>query len=323
VRNRETEMSEKMALEEYEAGLGPGAGAVPPNDGSPDFRRTTTSRIGALAFRVILALVVLAACAVFAWQLSSVWLFVVGLVLGALVFLSTHIILEWEHGVVLRFGKLNRVRGPGIFFTIPLVEYLTAVVDLRLRSTVFKAERVLTSDLVPVNVDAVLFWLVWDAGKACTEIKNFEESVFWISQTTLRDVIGGMSIAQMSTRRVQLDKEVKSVLETKMRDWGITTMSVEIRDIVIPMELQNVMSVEAQAEREYSARVILAEVEKEISEMFVDAARIYKQEDAALQLRAMSFVSNSVKDKGGLVVIPSGLSDAFDGLERISKGGSH
>ncbi|MDR1015738.1 MAG: slipin family protein [Coriobacteriales bacterium] len=313
-------MSEKRALEDYEAGLGLGAGVASPNDDVPDFRKTTTSRIGALAFRATFALVVLAACAAIAWQLSSALLLVVGLVLAASVFLSTHIILEWEHGVVLRFGKLNRVRGSGIFFTIPLVEYVTAVVDLRLRSTVFKAERVLTSDLVPVNVDAVLFWLVWDAGKACTEIKNFEESVFWISQTTLRDAIGGMSIAQMSTRRVQLDKEVKSVLEAKMRDWGITTVSVEIRDIVIPMELQNVLSVEAQAEREYNARVILAEVEKEISEMFVDAARVYKQEDAALQLRAMSFVSNSVKDKGGLVVIPSGLSDAFDGLERIAKG---
>lgn len=178
----------------------------------------------------------------------------------------------------------------------------------------------LTSDLVPINVDAVLFWLVWDAGKACTEIRNFEKSVFWISQTTLRDVIGGMSIAEMSTRRVHLDKEVKGILESKMKDWGITAVSVEIRDIVIPVELQDAMSTEAQAEREYSARIILAEVEKEISEMFVDAAKIYKQEESALQLRAMSFVSSSVKDKGGLVVIPSALSDAFNGLEQLTKG---
>jgi regulator of protease activity HflC (stomatin/prohibitin superfamily) len=308
-------MSEKTTLEEYEAG----SNAAPANDDSLDFKKVITSRVVALAFRVICALIVFALFAVDARQVSSAPLFVMGLVLSVAVFFSVHVILEWERGVVLRFGKLNRVRGSGIFFTIPLVEYVTAVVDLRLRSTVFKAERVLTSDLIPINVDAVLFWLVWDAGKACAEIKNFEKSVFWISQTTLRDVIGGMSIAQMSTRRVQLDNEVKSVLEAKMRDWGITVVSVEIRDIVIPVELQDAMSVEAQAEREYSARVILAEVEKEISEMFVDAARIYKQEDAALQLRAMSFVSGSVKDKGGLVVIPSALSDAFDGLGKITR----
>lgn len=309
-------MSEKMTLEEYEMG----SSSVSANEDVPDFKRAITSRVGALAFRAILALMVFAVCALAAWQLSSAPFLVIGLLLAVVAFFSVHIILEWERGVVLRFGKLNRVQGSGIFFTIPFVEYVTAVVDLRLRSTVFKAERVLTSDLVPINVDAVLFWLVWDAGKACAEINNFEKSVFWISQTTLRDVIGGMSIAQMSTRRVQLDNEVKSILETKMRDWGITVVSVEIRDIMIPVELQDVMSVEAQAEREYNARIILAEVEKEISEMFVDAAKIYKQEDAALQLRAMSFVSNSVKDKGGLVVIPSALSDAFDGLEKITRG---
>ena len=170
---------------------------------------------------------------------------------------------------------------------------------MRMRSTAFKAEHVLTADLVPVNVDAVLFWTVWDAGKACSEVKNYVRLVYWAAQTTLRDVMGAV----------------------KTNEWGITVVSVEIRDIEIPDELQESLSAEARAEREYNARVILAEVEKEISEMFVDAARTYGREDAALQLRAMSFVSDSVREKGGLVVIPSALSEAFEGLENIAKKG--
>ena len=189
-----------------------------------------------------------------------------------------------------------------------------------MRSTAFKAEHVLTSDLVPVDVDAVLFWMVWDAGKACSEIRNYERLVYWVAQTTLRDVMGGVGIAQMGVRRTQIDKEVASILERKTSEWGITIVSVEIRDIEIPADLQEALSAEARAEREYNARIILAEVEKEVSEMFVDAARTYKKEDAALQLRAMSFVADSVKEKGGLVVVPSALSEAFEGLEKIAKG---
>ena len=188
-----------------------------------------------------------------------------------------------------------------------------------MRSTAFKAEHVLTADLVPVDVDAVLFWTVWDAGKACTEVKNFVRLVYWVAQTTLRDVMGSVNIAQLSTRREQIDKEVADILDKKTNEWGITVVSVEIRDIEIPEDLQEALSAEARAEREYNARVILAEVEKEISEMFVDAARTYGREDAALQLRAMSFVADSVKEKGGLVVVPSAISEAFEGLEKIAK----
>ena len=242
-------------------------------------------------------------------------------VLGAAVLFSCmHVVLEWERTVVLRFGKFNRVAGPGLIFMIPFVEYSAATVDLRMRSTAFKAEHVLTSDLVPVDVDAVLFWMVWDAGKACSEIRNYDRLVYWVAQTTLRDVMGGVGIAQMGVRRTQIDKEVASILERKTSEWGITIVSVEIRDIEIPADLQEALSAEARAEREYNARIILAEVEKEVSEMFVDAARTYKKEDAALQLRAMSFVADSVKEKGGLVVVPSALSEAFEGLEKIAKG---
>ena len=285
------------------------------------FDDTATSRWGATMLRWALVLCVVALFGLVAWLTSSIAALVAGVVAGAVLFSCAHVMLEWERAVVMRFGRFNRVAGPGLIFMIPFVEYASAVIDLRMRSTSFKAERVLTSDLVPVNVDAVLFWIVWDAGKACSEILNFERLVFWVSQTTLRDVIGGMNIAQMGMRRAQMDKEIADILERKTSEWGITVVSVEISDIKIPEELQEAMSAEARAEREYNARVILAEVEKEISEMFVDAARTYKEEDAALQLRAMSFVSDSVKEKGGLVVIPSALSDAFEGLESLVKKG--
>ena len=283
------------------------------------FEDTATSRFGAVLLRWLLAAGVAALFMAAAWYFSSPPLVVLGVVAGIVLFSCAHVVLEWERTVVLRFGKFNRVAGPGLIFMIPFVEYSAATVDLRMRSTAFKAEHVLTSDLVPVGVDAVLFWMVWDAGKACSEMRNYERLVFWIAQTTLRDVMGGVGIAQMGVRRTQIDKEIADILERKTSEWGITIVSVEIRDIEIPEELQESLSAEARAEREYNARIILAEVEKEVSEMFVDAARTYKEEDAALQLRAMSFVSESVKDKGGLVVIPSALSDAFEGLEKITR----
>ena len=283
------------------------------------FDETTTSRMGATALRWAVTVLVFATFAAAAWFLQSPALAALGVLAAALLFSCMHVVLEWERSVVLRFGKFNRVAGPGLIFMIPLVEYAAATVDMRMRSTAFKAEHVLTADLVPVNVDAVLFWTVWDAGKACSEVKNFVRLVYWVAQTTLRDVMGAVNIAQLSTRREQIDREVADILERKTNEWGITVVSVEIRDIEIPDDLQEALSAEARAEREYNARVILAEVEKEISEMFVDAARTYGREDAALQLRAMSFVSDSVKEKGGLVVVPSALSEAFEGLEKLSK----
>ena len=284
------------------------------------FEETATSRFGATLLRWIITLAVALAFGAAAYLLAQPAWAVVGVVAAAILFSCMHVVLEWERAVVLRFGKFDRVAGPGLMFMIPFVEYSAATVDLRMRSTAFKAEHVLTSDLVPVDVDAVLFWMVWDAGKACSEIRNYERMVYWVAQTTLRDVMGGVGSAQMGVRRTQIDKEVAGILERKTSEWGITIVSVEIRDIEIPADLQEALSAEARAAREYNARIILAEVEKEVSEMFVDAARTYKEEDAALQLRAMSFVADSVKEKGGLVVVPSALSEAFEGLEKIAKG---
>ena len=177
--------------------------------------------------------------------------------------------------MVLRFGKFNRVAGPGLIFMIPLVEYSAATVDMRMRSTAFKAEHVLTADLVPVNVDAVLFWVVWDAEKACTEVEDYYAAVSFLAQTALREAVGRSTVAEVALRRDQLDAEIKDDIEKEAAGWGVDIISVKVRDIVIPDELQESLSAEARAEREYNARVILAEVEKEISEMFVDAARTY------------------------------------------------
>lgn len=239
---------------------------------------------------------------------------VVGLLVGLLLFTNTYVVLEWEAAVVLRFGRLSRIEGPGLLFTIPLVEFVAAYVDQRLNATTFRAEKALTADCVPVDVDAVLFWMVWDPKSACTEVKNYYDAVFWAAQTTLRDAIGTINIAELSTRRKALDEGIKETLVQKTETWGVTVVSVEIRDIVIPKDLQDALSKEAQAERERNARVTLAEAEEDMSEMFVRAFRNYKDEDGAVQLRAMNMLYDGVKEKGGIVLIPNSLADAFGSM---------
>ncbi len=283
------------------------------------FDETTTSRTGTFVLRSALAVGLFLVFAVVALLTQLPVLALVGLVAAALLFSCTHVILEWERAVVLRSGKFHRVAGPGLFFMVPLLDSVTATVDTRMRSTAFKAEHVLTADLVPVDVDAVLFWAIFDAEKACSEVKNYVRLVYWVAQTTLRDVMGAVTIAQLSTRRTQIDREVKEILEKKTSEYGITVLAVEIRDIEVPEDLQEALSAEARAERESNARVMLAEVEREVSDIFVEAAETYGNKDAALQLRAMSFVADSVKERGGTVVIPSVLSEAFEGLGKLGK----
>lgn len=293
-------------------------------DVEAQLKETTTSRAGSVWLRVGIAaiplvIMVVAAVIVASCNFSLVFV-VIGLIAFAVLWGCTHVVLEWERAVVLRMGRFHRVAGPGLVIMAPFIDSVTATVDMRIRSTAFKAEHVLTADLVPVDVDAVLFWTVWDAEKACAEVKNYERLIYWVAQTTLRDVMSAVTIAQLSTRRTQIDKEVTDILESKTNEWGITVTAVEIRDIEVPEELQESLSAEARAERERNARMILAEVEKDMSDLFVEAARTYGNEDAALQLRAMSVVSESLKDnKGSLVVIPSVLSEAFNGLEKLGK----
>ena len=184
--------------------------------------------------------------------------------------------------------------------------------DQRVVVTGFGAEETLTSDLVPINVDAVLFWMVWDAQKACLEVENYYNSVSLAAQTALRDAIGRATASEVAVRRNQLDEELQRVIEEKTSLWGITILSVEIRDIIIPQGLQEVMSVEAQAEREKNARMLLAEVERDISEMLMDAAQVYEKSEVALRLRTMHLLYESVKGSGGTVVVPSAYSEGFN-----------
>lgn len=235
----------------------------------------------------------------------------VALGLALLSWMTIHIAPEWEKVVVLRFGKYSRTKGPGLYFTVPFLEHAALKADQRVMVTGFSAEETLTSDLVPINVDAVLFWMVWDAKKACLEVENYYNSVSLAAQTALRDAIGRASVSEVAIRRNQLDEELQEVIEEKTSSWGVTILSVEIRDIVIPKGLQEAMSAEAQAEREKNARMVLAEVEKDISAMLTDAADIYQDNETALRLRTMHLLYESVKGSGGTVVIPSSYSEGF------------
>ncbi len=301
---------EKAAQEAQNAKLPPS-----PSVGKP----AKVSRNSVYIFAGTLFLVVfLAVLAVF-WPHISVLGVILAMLAGLVVAYSIRIIPQWEKAVVLRFGKLNRCVGPGICFIIPVVEHVTAHVDQRIITTPFVAEEALTADLVPLNIDAVLFWMVWNPVNACTEVEDYASAVWWAAQTALRDAVGRINLAEVATRRNQIDSEIKEVLDENIRDWGITVAAVQIRDIAIPKELQDAMSLEAQAERERNARLILAEVEKDISEMFVEAADTYDANDRAMQLRTMNLIYESVKEKGGLVIAPSAFSEGFNNIESFFK----
>ena len=234
------------------------------------------------------------------------------LLVGALALSSVHIALSWEKVVVLRFGKLDRVVGPGLYLTIPIVEHGTIRVDQRTIATPFYAEKTLTADLVPVTVDAVLFWVVWDAEKACTEVEDYYAAVSFLAQTAMREAVGRSTVAEVALRRDQLDIEIKEDIEKEAANWGVDIISVKVRDIVIPDELQEAMSLEAQADREKNARMTVAGVEVELAEMLAEAARVYGDPEAALRLRTLLMQYDTVKkSKGAVVTMPSAMSDGF------------
>lgn len=248
--------------------------------------------------------------ATFAWvsPLTIAASVVAGFVLATSVRVAPH----WERVAILRFGKFNRIAGPGLYCCIPFAEYAAIHVDQRIMTASFSAEAALTADLVPVDVDAILFWMVWDAEKACLEVENYPKAVLRSAQTAMRDVIGQLNLADISLRRKQIDRDLEDILGKKCEQWGVTVMSVEIRDIMIPKELQDALSKEAQAERERNARIILAEVEKDISEMFVEAAEVYDRNPRAMKLRAMNLAYEGAKDSKGVLLAPSALADGFN-----------
>lgn len=272
------------------------------------------SNAGVVLFTVVLfALVFCVVLAAFWMALRTVGIVsvAVALLCALLAVSAMHIAQQWERVVVLRLGEFNRVSGPGLFWTIPVVEQNTMRVDTRVRVTAFGAEETLTADLVPLDVNAVLFWHVWDAKAACMEVGDFTRAVELAAQTALRDAIGRAGAAEVAIRREQLDRELKRVLEEKVAPWGVTILSVEVRDILLPKELQDAMSLEAQAEQRKKARIILMEAEQDICEMMDDMGDTYAKNDAALRLRAMHLLYESVRETGGTVVVPSSFSEGF------------
>ena len=274
-----------------------------------------SSRNGATVFNVTVFILVFGA-AVLAGRALSGAVGVVelsaALVLALLAISSVHIALSWERVVVLRVGKLARVAGPGLYFTIPILEHGTIRVDQRTIATPFYAEKTLTADLVPVTVDAVLFWMVWDAEKACTEVEDYYAAVSFLAQTAMREAVGRSTVAEVALRRDQLDQEIKEDIEKEAAAWGIGVISVKVRDIVIPDDLQHVMSLEAQADREKNARMTVASAEADMADMLAEAAAVYGDPSAALRLRTMLQQYETVKSsKGTVVTVPSALSDSL------------
>lgn len=230
---------------------------------------------------------------------------------SAVAMLSPRLAKEWERAVVLRLGRFKVLRGPGLFWVVPFVDTVVAVIDQRTITTTFAAELTLTADAVPVNVDAVLFWMVHDAEKAAFEVQEYGEAVSWAAQTALRDVIGRTPLTELLRGRERIEGQLQLLIDHRSNPWGVTVQSVEMRDIVIPEPLQDAMSKEAQAAREKQARIILGEAEVEIAELFALASQTYVEHPAALQLRAMNMLYEALKEKGGLVVVPSSAVDSL------------
>jgi regulator of protease activity HflC (stomatin/prohibitin superfamily) len=230
---------------------------------------------------------------------------IAGVLLGVYFLFAIVVVDQWEKVAVLRFGRYRGLRGPGLVFIIPIVETLSRYVDQRVRVTTVSAESTLTRDTVPVNVDAIIFWLVWNAEKSILEVEDFTQAITLSSQTALRESIGRHQLAQMITERETLGQELQKILDEKTTPWGITVQSVEIRDVRIPQALENAMSQQAQAERERQARVILGEAEVQVSEQFAEASRVYNDNPGALHLRGMNMLYEAMREKGAMVVVPS------------------
>lgn len=243
------------------------------------------------------------------WRWVALFLLVL---LGLLGLLAIKVAQQWEKAVLLRLGKYRGLRGPGLFWILPVIDSTPIWIDHRVMVTPFKAEKTLTRDTVPVDVDAVLFWLVWDAEKAALEVEDYYAAIAWAAQTALREVIGQMDLADILVGRAKMDVELQKIIDERTTPWGITVQSVEIRDIVIPQELEDAMSRQAQAERERQARVILGESEEQIAASFARAAEAYLDNPTALHLRAMNMLFEGLKEKGALMIVPSSAVDTMN-----------
>lgn len=231
--------------------------------------------------------------------------------LGLVLMRAPQVAQQWERAIVLRLGRFAGLRGPGLFWIVPFVDHVSSWIDQRTITTSFAAEQTLTSDTVPVNVDAVLFWMVHDAEKAALEVQNYAQAVSWAAQTALRDIIGRTTLTDLLRGRERIEAELQQLIDTRSNPWGVTVSSVEMRDIVIPGALQDAMSREAQAAREKQARIILGQAEMEIAHSFQEAAKSYQENPTALHLRAMNMLYEGLKEKGALMLIPSSAVESM------------
>jgi hypothetical protein len=238
------------------------------------------------------------------------------IVLGTLVALyflfALKVANQWEKAIVLRFGKFHGLKGPGLFWMVPIIDSIPAWIDHRVMVTPFNAEKTLTKDTVPVDVDAVLFWVVWDAEKAALEVEDYRVAISWAAQTALREIIGQMDLAAILVGRAAMDAELQKIIDERTTPWGVTVQSVEIRDVVIPEALEDAMSRQAQAERERQARVILGESEQQIADSFRQASLAYIDNPVALHLRAMNMLFEGLQERGALVIVPASAVDTMN-----------
>jgi regulator of protease activity HflC (stomatin/prohibitin superfamily) len=266
-------------------------------------------RLNIVATAILVASIGLAVLASFATRGPVLPVIIV--LIGATLAQSPQIAQQWERAVVLRLGRFVGLRGPGLFWIVPFSDRVSSWIDQRTITTSFAAEQTLTSDTVPVNVDAVLFWMVHDAQKAALEVQDYSQAVSWAAQTALRDIIGRTTLADLLRGRERIEGELQQLIDQRSNPWGVTVSSVEMRDVVIPGALQDAMSREAQAAREKQARIILGQAELEIAHSFQEAAKSYHENPTALHLRAMNMLYEGLKEKGALMLIPSSAVESM------------
>jgi regulator of protease activity HflC (stomatin/prohibitin superfamily) len=276
------------------------------------------SQVNGVAILIFLVLMIISSAAA-VWmafeRVDVIWIIAELLVLnilGLYILLAFKVAEQWEKAIHLRLGRFVNLKGPGPFWIIPIVDTLPAWIDHRVMVTSFTAERTLTKDTVPVDVDAVLFWVVWDAEKAALEVEDYRAAISWAAQTALREIIGQMDLADILVGRARMDEELQHIIDERTTPWGITVQSVEIRDIVIPGGLEDAMSRQAQAERERQARLILGESEEQIADSFAKAAEAYRNNPTALHLRAMNMLFEGLKERGAMVIVPSSAVDTMN-----------
>jgi regulator of protease activity HflC (stomatin/prohibitin superfamily) len=272
----------------------------------------------------VLLVLLSASVGFYALQIIGTTIFGILILLSVLVGGSIKIADQWEKAIVLRMGRYSGLKGPGLFFIIPIVDQVSNFIDQRVRVTEFRAEQTLTKDTVPVNVDAVVYWTVWDVEKAALEVQEYVKAISYIAQTDLRDIIGKHELADLLQDREQIAEDLQKTLDLNTNPWGITCQTVGIRDIIIPAGLADAMSKQAQAERERKARVILGTAETEIAEKFAKASEQYINNPIALHLRGMNMLYEGLKEKGSMVIVPSSALDtmnlgAIGGLVSLSK----